>query len=69
MSDGQDPRHRPPGLQRIALDEWVFELTQLMIKRGYVRRDVSTVAVYDEVKTFAEQVVRATRNGHFHEVS
>lgn len=69
MSDGLDPRQRPYGRPRINLDEWVQELTFHMIKRGFVGSDVSTVAVYEEIKTFAEQVVRATRDGQFKDVT
>lgn len=70
MSDGLDPRHGPyRGKPKIDLDEWVHELTYHLIKRGAIKDAVAVTQVTDEIKGFAEQVVRATRDGHFTEVS
>ena len=63
MSDGLDPRHapkRPP-----TLEEWSHELTYEMLKRGFLDNDVAVAKVTDEIQAFAEQVVCATRDGHF----
>lgn len=67
MSDGLDPRHapkRPP-----TIDEWSHELTYELLKRGFLVRDIPVVRVTAEIKTFAETVVRAARDGHFPEVT
>jgi len=66
MSDALDPRHGPyRGKQAPDLDEWSHELTMLLIKRGAFSGDTSVKTVSDDIKKFAEQVVRATRDGHF----
>jgi len=70
MSDGLDPRHGPyRGGQSPDLDEWVQELMILLLKRGAVAGTTSVKMVNDDLKQFAEQVVRATRDGHFREVT
>ena len=70
MSDGLDPRHGPyRGQQKIDLDEWAHELTYSLIKMGVVPGNMPVTRVTGEIKGFAEQVVRATRDGHFTEVT
>jgi len=70
MSDGADPRHGPyRGKVEINLEEWAHELTYALLKIGAFGKDAPVVRITKEIQGFAEQVVRATRNGHFNEVT
>lgn len=72
MSDALDPRHGPYRGNRApapVLEEWAHELLLTLMKRGAVSGDTSVKKVSDDIKQFAEQVVRATRDGHFSEVT
>jgi len=70
MSDGSDPQHGPyRGKSQVDLDLWVHELTYTLIKMGAVSSGTPVHRVTTELKTFTEQVIRATRDGHFKEVT
>jgi len=70
MSDGLDPRHGPyKGDRGPQLEEWCHEFMWNLVKLGALRGDVSVKKATDEIKTFATQVVRATRDGCFLEVT
>ena len=68
MSDALDPRHGPyRGRAAVDLDQWVEELLLHLLKRGPLH-EIEVTSATREIKEFAEQVVRATRDGHFREV-
>jgi hypothetical protein len=70
MSDGLDPRHGPYRVQQAPdFDRWCEEFMFSLIKAGLIKSGASTDKLEHEVKSFAGAVVKATKDGHFSEVT
>lgn len=70
MSDGQDPRH-VQSFYKSNLDDWIDSLMYELIcfnKCISVKDSESESVLRNELKIFASQVVRASRDGCFPEV-